>query len=231
MYSNFVKLFPEAGELVGHLLDNRVYFQTVLEQEMDQDGSGNVTATINSAVTSIDPHVSDQASRAARAGEGKTFTEREGVKAATRARFRALVEKHEFSKLGDAFDKVAKQPTFRALMENSNSSTNGTNEPLPPLPRFSSESLPDLTSIEKLAANVTRRGRGGSKGRRTRRGRLSEETPNEINQAGRGEGVSDIYKLSVFTWIGLTFRVQSSTFNARTLQLYKNRNPSISLSP
>ena len=148
MYSNFVKLFPEAGELVGHLLDNRVYFQTVLEQEMDQDGSGNATATINSAVTSIDPHVSDQASRAARAGEGKTFTEREGVKAATRARFRALVEKHEFSKLGDAFDKVAKQRTFRALMENSNSSTNGTNEPLPPLPRFSSESLPDLTSIE-----------------------------------------------------------------------------------
>jgi len=148
MYSNFVKLFPEAGELVEHLLDNRVYFQTVLEQEMDQDGSGNATATINPAVTSIDPHVSDQASRAARAGEGKTFTEREGVKAATRARFRALVEKHEFSKLGDAFDKVAKQPTFRALMENSNSSTNGTNEPLPPLPRFSSESLPDLTSIE-----------------------------------------------------------------------------------
>ena len=48
LYANFSKLFPESGELVGHLLENRVYFQTVLELELDGEagGVGGVLAVV-----------------------------------------------------------------------------------------------------------------------------------------------------------------------------------------
>jgi hypothetical protein len=47
-----------------------------------------------------------------------------------------LVEKHGFAKLGDCFDQVARQPTFRALMAAGHANLSGNASALPPLPRF-----------------------------------------------------------------------------------------------
>ena len=100
LYANFTRLFPEARELVTHLIENRVHFQRALERELDgeeslEPGFGS-RASLERVPAAERFFAESGGARAARAGAGKSSAEREADKHATRARFKALVEKHDF---------------------------------------------------------------------------------------------------------------------------------------
>ena len=105
LYANFARLFPEARELVARLVENRVHFQRALERELDgeelpeepREPSAARASLEHDTVSAAERRFAQSgAARAARAGAGKSFAEREADKHATRARFKALVEKHAF---------------------------------------------------------------------------------------------------------------------------------------
>jgi hypothetical protein len=158
LYANFTKLFPEARELIGHLIENRVHFQRLLERELDGEETSDETSETStslyatSSVSSVTNRgVNDAESRfaksggarAKRAGEGKSFAEREADKHATRARFKALVEKHDFkARLLLSDDKeptdsaaFAERSAFDVLMRDAPRNVNVRLARLPPSPR------------------------------------------------------------------------------------------------
>ena len=119
LYASFVRLFPETSQLVAHLVGNRMHYQAVLERELEGTG----------VPTGGHPHPRlENAALGTRAGAGKTAEERRAEKAATRARFRALVDKHEFLRTG-ARDILLASPTFRIL--TSEDQATGASAPLP----------------------------------------------------------------------------------------------------
>ena len=117
LYASFVRLFPETSRLVAHLVANRMHYQAVLERELEGTGvpNGGHPPLENAAL-------------GMRAGTGKTEEERRAEKAATRARFRALIDKHEFLRTG-ARDILLASPTFRILI--SEDQATGASAPLP----------------------------------------------------------------------------------------------------
>ena len=121
LYASFVRLFPETSRLVAHLVGNRMHYQAVLERELE--GTGVPTG----GHPHPHPHL-ENAALGTRAGAGKTAEERRAEKAATRARFRALVDKHEFLRTG-ARDILLASPTFRILI--SEDQATGASAPLP----------------------------------------------------------------------------------------------------
>ena len=155
LYANFTRLFPEARELIGHLIENRVHFQRALEKELDGEETSDETSTSLCATSEIadvtNRGVNDAESRFAksggarskRAGEGKSFAEREADKHATRARFKALVEKHDFkARLLLSDDKeptdsadFAERSAFDVLMRDAPRNVNVRLARLPPSPR------------------------------------------------------------------------------------------------
>jgi cAMP-specific phosphodiesterase 4 len=153
LYANFTRLFPEARELVTHLIENRVHFQRALERELDGEESPDEPGIGSRAGLERVPaaerfFAESGGARAARAGAGKSSAEREADKHATRARFKALVEKHDFkarlmSASFDSFDSerdvtcegndFAERAAFEALMREA--PRNAKLARLPPSPR------------------------------------------------------------------------------------------------
>ena len=153
LYANFTRLFPEARELVTHLIENRVHFQRALERELDGEESPDEPGLGSRAGLERVPaaerfFAESGGARAARAGAGKSSAEREADKHATRARFKALVEKHDFkarlmSASFDSFDSerdvtcegndFAERAAFEALMREA--PRNAKLARLPPSPR------------------------------------------------------------------------------------------------
>ena len=109
LYASFVRLFPETAELVGNLVGNRMHYQAVLESELRDPSS---PPPPEDEVEEDDASASP--SRGVRAGVGKSAKERREEMAATRARFAALVEKHEFA-TGPARGFLEHAPAFRVL--------------------------------------------------------------------------------------------------------------------
>ena len=149
LYATFTRLFPEARELVARLVENRVHFQRALERELDGDAHPELSATRASPehVTAAERCFAQSGgARAARAGAGKAFAEREADKRATRARFKALVEKHAFeasvaadasrddaSRTTPPVSAFAEHTAFEALMRDA--PRNARLARLPPSPR------------------------------------------------------------------------------------------------
>jgi len=106
LYAHFVRLFPETSTLVGHLVDNRIHYQVVLENELDNTApSANPHAPVSTAVAAaaatgnpisdlFTGGVAGAPPLGTQAGAGKTFSERLNEKGTSRNRFKALVEKH-----------------------------------------------------------------------------------------------------------------------------------------
>jgi hypothetical protein len=162
LYANFTRLFPEARELVTHLIENRVHFQRALERELDgeeslEPGFGS-RASLERVPAAERFFAESGGARAARAGAGKSSAEREADKHATRARFKALVEKHDFkarlmsASASASFDSdrdvtsegndFAERAAFEALMREA--PQNAKLARLPPSPR--EEESPDALS-------------------------------------------------------------------------------------
>ena len=165
LYANFTRLFPEARELVTHLIENRVHFQRALERELDgeeslEPGFGS-RAGLERVPAAERFFAESGGARAARAGAGKSSAEREADKHATRARFKALVEKHDFkarlfykksASASASFDSdrdvtsegndFAERAAFEALMREA--PQNAKLARLPPSPR--EDESPDALS-------------------------------------------------------------------------------------
>ena len=102
-YASFVRLFPETSILVGHLVDNRIHYQTMLENELDSAAPSGanphapVSAAVAAAAATGNP-MSDTLNEGAapfgtQAGVGKTVDELLSQKVMSRNRFKALVER------------------------------------------------------------------------------------------------------------------------------------------
>jgi cAMP-specific phosphodiesterase 4 len=122
LYANFARLFPECSELLTHLIENRVHFQICLERELDGETSEDPSEDPAAVSSMGGPRDEERrfeesgGARAKKAGEGKAEKERETEKLATRARFRALLEKHEFSKHALVRERLAEIPAIGVLM-------------------------------------------------------------------------------------------------------------------
>ena len=165
LYANFTRLFPEARELVTHLIENRVHFQRALERELDGEESHEPGFGSRAGLERVPAaerfFAESGGARAARAGAGKSSAEREADKHATRARFKALVEKHDFkarlfykksASASASFDSdrdvtsegndFAERAAFEALMREA--PQNAKLARLPPSPR--EDESPDALS-------------------------------------------------------------------------------------
>ena len=163
LYANFTRLFPEARELVTHLIENRVHFQRALERELDgeetfsgEETRRNADDTIRGDKDAERRFAESGGARAARAGEGKSFAEREADKHATRARFKALVEKHDFKarlESESTFADFAERSAFETLMRDAPRNVNVRLARLPPSPRAAPDDTePGLAGFEPDAS-------------------------------------------------------------------------------
>ena len=139
-------------DLVAHLVANRMHYQAVLERELEGTGVPN------------GGHPPSRTPRSACApAPGKPRGATPPEKAATRARFRALIDKHEFLRTG-ARDILLASPTFRILI--SEDQATGVSAPLPTALDVFDDEPPRAPRGEatkgRFSATTPRRGFGGA---------------------------------------------------------------------